>query len=111
MPFDISGVLYWVGTAGGTRGYVNPHGKADRAVAARSETGQDDPSHCVAHEPFPGNNYAQGMASGEPWISVDLGAARRLTVDHFCFRLDHNGVDGYAPHNWRIETMVRRGRV
>jgi hypothetical protein len=38
------------------------------------------------------------------WMSVDLGAGRRLAPDHYCLRSDgtHSGSD-YKPRRWRLE--------
>ena len=100
--FDTNGVLYHIGTAGGTEAYRNPH-EAGRVVAALSSIGDGtngSPEKFVQHQhSSPVYNYTEN----EPgqWMSVDLGEGRSLRPNHYCLR--HSGQDNYMLRNWRLE--------
>jgi hypothetical protein len=59
------------------------------------------PSRVVQHVPDGKHNYTGNVPNS--WMSVDLGAARRLAVDHYCLRhgYKHNG--SQMLRNWRLE--------
>jgi hypothetical protein len=100
-PFDTAGVLHWIGTGEGARAYANPHGADGGVVAAMSSIEEGDPLYFVQQVNTTNcNNYTNQIPNA--WMSVDLGAARRLAVDHYCLR--HGGEDGwYMLRNWRLE--------
>jgi hypothetical protein len=102
-PFDTDGVLHWIGTGEGERAYANPHGADGGVVAALSSIGggtNGDPLRFVQH--VHDGNYNCTDNTPNSWMSVDLGATRRLAVDHYCLR--HDRVNGsYMLRNWRLE--------
>jgi hypothetical protein len=106
-PFDTNGVLYWIGTGEGTRAYANPHGKDGGVVAAMSsiQDGHGAAPRFIQHAvDCQAGGYSGYNISGSidnSWMSVDLGPARRLAVDHYCLRHDQNA--GYPLQNWRLE--------
>jgi hypothetical protein len=107
-PFeDTAGVLYWIGTAEGTRSYMNPHklgeelGGRGGVVAAMSSLGNGTFGY-VAH--FVGRTGTYNRTDDEPnsWMSVDLGVGRALAVDHYCLRHGYDTAR-YWLRNWRLE--------
>ena len=111
-PFDTNGVLYHLGTGGGTREYENPH-RSGEVVAALSSLSQmsgheGDPEvvrerfvlHSLEHDR--GNYKGLCYTDGEPnsWMSVDLGAGRSLVPDFYCLR-GGNGV--FHLRTWMLQ--------
>jgi hypothetical protein len=47
-------------------------------------------------------NYNYTHDAPNSWMSVDLGPARRLAVDHYCLRHGNRNSD-YVLRNWRLE--------
>jgi hypothetical protein len=99
-PFDTDGVLYWIGTGEGAGPYANPHGADGGVVAAMSSIcpKYGDPLRFVQHG-HDGRNATNDAPNS--WMSVDLGATRRLAVDHYCLR--HSGLASDMLRNWRLE--------
>jgi hypothetical protein len=101
--FDTAGVLYHIATEGGTSPWVNPHA-AGRVVASLSSKGYgvDDASFvqygvCRAH-------YTKSQPNS--WMAVDLGAGRRLAVNHYALRYGSPSVArvcAYALRNWELQ--------
>jgi hypothetical protein len=104
-PFDTNGVLHWIGTGEGVRAYANPHGAEGAVVAAMSTIGHlaNDPLRFVQHvHDGKLSNFTKNVPNS--WMSVDLGAARRLVVDHYCLR--HGYGSGISIlRNWRLEGL------
>eukprot|EP01047_Picozoa_sp_COSAG01_P002570 COSAG01_NODE_68_length_28978_cov_182.027777_31_plen_523_part_00 len=98
--FDEAGVLHFIATEGGTSPYVNPH-TAGRVVASCS-------SECT--EAHTVDRFVAGPYEGEfatannpnSWVAVDLGAGRRLTVNHYALR---HGVRYHTNclRNWELQ--------
>ena len=97
--FDENGVLYRIGTQGGTRNYQNPHTSGDVVVSWSSiQSGTVDlfVQHRHAN---PVVCYTTKVANS--WMQVDLGQNRTLRPTYYCLRTDKN--INYALRNWRLE--------
>ena len=97
--FDEFGVLYQIGTAGGTREYQNPHVSGDVQVTSSSlSSGKIE--HFVAHSSPNSDTYTKNIHKSR--FMVDLKEHRRLQVTHYCLR--HGYSRGYDRlQNWRLE--------
>ena len=103
-PFDKNGVLYYLGTKGGTCAYQNPHTAgevfAKMSSVASNSLSYGAPHRFVQHAIGEGSNYTNN--DGNSWMSVDLGAGRSLVPNHYCLRhWDH--ANNQALRNWRFE--------
>ena len=97
--FDTNGVLYHIGTAGGTLFYQNPHTAGD-VVVSWSSVGEGSVDHFVQHRhASPVASYTNNVVNS--WMQVDLGPDRSLRPTHYCLR--HDATNGHAPMNWRLE--------
>jgi hypothetical protein len=100
--FDERGVLFHLGTKGGTQPYANPHGGDSGVVASMSSVDSNfgDPKkltehrHCSEFYKFTEDKPGQ-------WAAVDLGASHRLVLDHYALRHDKAGY-GYL-RSWTLE--------
>ena len=98
-PFDTNGVLFHLGTAGGTRAYQNPHA-AGAVVASMSSIHDGDPPRFVEHtHASPVHNYTKNVAAS--WMAVDLKAAR-LVPNHYALRSGMQSGNNQLRH-WRLE--------
>jgi E3 ubiquitin-protein ligase HECTD1 len=97
--FDQNGLLYYIGSAGGTRGYVNPH-----VVVTWSSIGigglLGGRREYFVNNRFNNLNCFTSNQAGS-WMMVDLGATRRISPNHYSLRHDR-GLDGYL-RNWVLE--------
>jgi hypothetical protein len=101
--FDQNGLLYYIGSAGGTRGYVNPHVSGDVVVTWSS-------IYSGHVEYFVNNqfNNLQSLTTGtvvSDWMMVDLGAYRRISPNHYSLR-HGNKYASYFLRNWVLEGKV-----
>eukprot|EP01047_Picozoa_sp_COSAG01_P011117 COSAG01_NODE_485_length_16397_cov_48.193827_10_plen_594_part_00 len=98
--FDTAGVLYHIATEGGTSAWVNPH-TAGRVVASLSSRG----SYLSAAASFVqhgGVSTLWTQDKSNSWMAVDLGAERRLAVNHYALR--HGGAGGnFVLRNWELQ--------
>jgi len=100
--FDERGVLFHLGTKGGTQPYANPHGGDSGVVASMSSVGgnSSDPKRLTEHRHGSAVlNYT--IDSPGQWAAVDLGASHRLVLDHYALRADENS--GYHMLSWILE--------
>jgi len=98
--FDNGGVLYHIGTEGGTSAWVNPH-DAGRVVASWSGDNTGAAKNIV-NGPGPEHfmkNYTADVANS--WVAVDLGATRSLVVEHYALR--HSKDNGHELRNWELQ--------
>ena len=104
----MDGVLFHIGTNGGTRQYVNPHTAGD-VVASWSSIGEGTVDMFVQHthnnqfgtRQVHVNSYTHNTPNS--WMQVDLGENRALRPTHYCLR---HGYENYHQHilrNWRLE--------
>lgn len=109
--FDTNGVLYYIGTSGGTRPYVNPHLRGE-VLAKWSSVGAGSVEYFVNHA-YPSDEgsytksrvrYGYDFANEESceWMMVDLGVSRRLTANYYTLRHDKNANIGYM-RDWVLE--------
>lgn len=99
--FDTNGVLYYFGTAGGTRTYVNPHSSGD-VVASWSGVAHGQEKNFVDH--FPAKNGSNYTSSNDfQWMMVDLGQGRALMVTRYTLSHSHDAGMGHELRNWRFE--------
>ena len=100
--FDTNGVLYHIGTAGGTQEYQNPC-MSQRVVAQTSDgTGSStsDTSLFVQHHHDQHiSNHTEN--SENAWMAVDLGEGRTLRPNHYCLRGDRHYHNNFQ--NWHLE--------
>ena len=97
--FDENGVLYRIGTQGGTRNYQNPHTSGDVVVSWSSiENGTVDlfVQHRHANSV---QSYTTNVANS--WMQVDLGQNRTLRPTYYCLRNEQSVSD--VLRNWRLE--------
>jgi hypothetical protein len=100
--FDERGVLFHLGTKGGTQPYANPHGGDSGVVASMSSEwndGDSDPKRLTEHRHGSAvYNYTENKPG--QWAAVDLGASHRLVLDHYALRNDQNS---YYLRSWTLE--------
>jgi hypothetical protein len=98
-PFDKNGVLYWIGSRGGTRPYANPHESGDVVVTfSRRGTGKE--SHFVQHV-----NSSQDCHTDDEkfsWMQVDLGPSRSLRPNYYCLRHGLR-LNEYCLRSWQLQ--------
>ena len=100
-PFDKNGVLYHIGTAGGTRTYQNPHDTGD-VVASLSQIGAGRLGLFVQHEARQGKELYHRTDDSHPaWMAVDL-KTYRLVPSYYALR---HGRDNqmYVLRNWDLQ--------
>jgi hypothetical protein len=96
--FDQNGLLYYIGSAGGTRGYVNPHVSGD-VVVTWSSIGRGQVEYFVNNQYNNQNIYTNNVAGS--WMMVDLGDTRRISPNHYSLRNDNNFE--HDLRNWVLE--------
>ena len=97
--FDTNGVLYHIGTVGGTLFYQNPH-TAGFVVVSWSSVSGGSVDHFVQHRhASPVRSFTSNSANS--WMQVDLGPDRSLRPTHYCLRHDANV--HCALRSWRLE--------
>jgi len=103
IPFvpteEFNGVLYYIGTAGGSRPYVNPCESGDIAVEW-SSIHNGEVANFVQH------TYSKKWAytKSEPytWMLVDLGHRRSLIPTAYSLRHGYNN-NRYCLRNWELQ--------
>jgi hypothetical protein len=103
--FDDQGVLYCIGTSGGTRKYTNPHSSGEvRASMSSLEEGNSmlgRPSRFLTHH-HDGRIGNCTDVEQSPWMAVDLGEGRTLVTNHYALR--HGAPTGRNTLcNWKLE--------
>lgn len=103
--FDENGTLCWMGTAGKTRPYVNPH-NGGQVVAAMSSVYKGNADAIANNLPSPGAVYSDNV--DKSWARVDLGENVYLMPDYYTIR--HGASSrGNALRNWKLQAKVREG--
>jgi hypothetical protein len=105
--FDTNGVLFYIGTVGGTSEYANPHSSFDSTAIAKlssvlnnSET-NGTPDRFVMHSHDGSSPNVTKDETGQ-WMSIDLGKGCSLVPNHYCLR--HGRRNGAARlRSWRLE--------
>lgn len=98
--FDERGVLFHLGTKGGTQPYANPHGGDSGVVASMSSVRDGaDPKRLTEHRH---GSAVFNQTDNKPgqWAAVDLGASHRLVLDHYALRNDQ---DNEYLRSWILE--------
>lgn len=99
--FDKNGALYFIGTAGGTRAYINPHVSGDVVVTWSSK-------YAGEYHYFVENEYNKLACatnnSTNAYMMVDLGASRRIALNYYSLRHD-NYAHWYRRH-WNLEGKI-----
>jgi hypothetical protein len=115
-PFDKNGVLYYLGTKGGTREYQNPHTAGEVVAKMSSIANNNGPEH-GAPERFVQHavHWGRGMRYGagrnltddlpNSWMSVDLGEGRTLVPNDYCLR-HWEQHSSHALRTWRFEGSI-----
>ena len=99
--FDTNGVLYYIGTCGGTRAYQNPH-VAGHVAVTWSSVGGGPVEGFVQNRRNHLNAYTINQANS--WMQVDL-RDWKVRPTRYSLRHGHNG-DGHALRNWRLEGSI-----
>jgi hypothetical protein len=98
---DTDGVLFWLGTHGGTHQYQNPH-ESNQVVAELSTKGGwgGSPEVFVNHGQPTMPNGTKNVPHS--WMSVDFGKGRTFQVEYYALR---HGMDHGGSHMkfWRLE--------
>ena len=92
-------MLHYIGTAAGTRPYVNPHSSADVVASISHPLGYASwatPERFVQHK-WDGNYHCTADVPDSS-MSVDLGADRSVVPSHYCLRHGKN-----ALRNWELQ--------
>jgi hypothetical protein len=97
--FDQNGLLFYIGSAGGTRGYMNPHVSGDVVVTWSSIASNCRVEYFVNNQ-F-NNEYSHTTDVPGSWMMVDLGATRRISPKYYSLRHDYCG--GGFLRNWVLE--------
>jgi hypothetical protein len=101
--FDTNGVLYHLGTMGGTAEYMNPHlsGQVEAtmsSVANQSQVERFTQHNCtMAEKQF---NYTGSIRWS--WMAVDLLKGRSLHPVAYCLRSDSH-VNGHKLRDWELQ--------
>ncbi len=82
-PFDQNGILYWIGTKGNAREYVNPLSSGEINVTLSCKWYGTDVAKFVEHNPL---SLVFDPNCPCSWIEVDLGVDRRLLPTYYCLR-------------------------
>jgi hypothetical protein len=101
--FDENGVLYYIGTGGGTHPYRNPHESGD-VVCIWSSIENGPVSHFVSRE----SQYSYTHDLAGSWMMLDLGEGRRLTPTHYTLRHGFANAS-FCLRHWRLEGRVCGG--
>ena len=101
-PFDQGGLLYWLGTNGGTAVYRNPH--LSGAVTVTMSTCSTSPHMFVDH--VPDRSYCMTTDRVQQWICVDIGPNRLLHPTGYCLRTAKG--DTWKLRNWDLQARADR---
>lgn len=82
-PFDENGVLYWIGSNGKEREYINPYTSRDVNVTLSCKWYATDAAVYVENKPLRLIHDANYPCS---WIEIDLGREKQLIPNHYCLR-------------------------
>jgi hypothetical protein len=94
-------LLYYIGCAGGTRGYVNPHVSGD-VVVTWSSINAGQVEYFVNNQY--NNQYSYTSNAPGSWMMVDLGATRRISPNYYSLRHEKN--NNFYLRNWVLEGKV-----
>ena len=83
-PFDENGVMYWLGTQGGEREYINPHVSGKVHVQTSSKWYASDAAIYVESHLKKLPKYDRNRPCS--WLEVDLGLERKLIPNYYCLR-------------------------
>jgi hypothetical protein len=97
--FDQAGVLNHIGTAGGTRAWVNPCSSGDVSVAWSSVENGWQEQFVSKWDWQAEESYTLDQPNS--WMRVDLGATRSLAVRHYALRHECHG--DCALRNWELQ--------
>lgn len=83
-PFDANGVLYYLGTRGGTQPYTNPHA-ANIVMVTFISCANGERANFVDHKQ---NVPIKCFTNNTPgsWMCLDLGVGKSLIVNYYCLR-------------------------
>jgi hypothetical protein len=96
--FDGKGLLYWIGTQGGTSSYFNPH-KAGFVYASLSSIHKGVPDNIVEHTNSGIPCYTKNEQMS--WVQVDLGRHRKFLPNYYTIR--HGALGrGHAVRTWDL---------
>jgi hypothetical protein len=100
--FDQNGLLYYIGSAGDTRAYVNPHASGD-VVVTWSSICEGPVEYFVNNQFNNQNSYTSNVAGS--WMMVDLGGTRRISPNYYSLRHGLRNTNS-CLRNWVLEGKV-----
>jgi hypothetical protein len=109
-PFDRGGAMYFIATGAwnGHKEYTNPHTSGE-VVIKMSSVYRGGPENIVEHNPSTDEHsgvtqFKMNCTENQKksWVSIDIGAARRLVLKHYSFRHGNHDGDG-RMRNWRVQ--------
>eukprot|EP01043_Picozoa_sp_COSAG02_P009259 COSAG02_NODE_312_length_24941_cov_60.672611_7_plen_527_part_00 len=97
--FDQAGVLNHIGTAGGTRAWVNPCSSGVSVAWSSVKSGPEE--QLVSKWDWQAEGSYTDDQPNPSWMRVDLGATRSLAVHHYALR--HSAYSRGALRNWELQ--------
>ena len=93
------GLLEHIGRLGGTAPYSNPH-ILSLVVATRSSNASGRAVDFVGRE----KKVSYTDNSPQSWMAVDIGATRRLQINHYCLRHGRSSYDNCCVlRHWELQ--------
>jgi len=102
--FDENGVMYWLGTRGKTKPYVNPCTDTSLVIATESHSQYGTGLVAFGRESGISNYAHQSNTNGTPmWFQIEF---KSITVcpSYYSIRTDFNA--NHAIRNWKLEGSI-----
>ena len=93
------GILYFIGTKGGTDAYENPQKTGAVTVRASSKSGAWEDHRVVQHEHDGNSNCTENISNS--WVMVVLKA--KAVVTHYCLRHGARYSGSYRLRSWELQ--------
>ena len=106
---ELSGVLYYLGTAAGTQEYSNPHSSGQVVAAASSGASGNQVPEQFVQRPIRVDNAPSSSWSNhtkdtvDSWMSLDLGHNRELLLTHYSMQHGSFKAHMYACIDWELQ--------
>lgn len=103
--FDREGLLYWIGTAEGTREFENPVERGDIRIHLSSQAKGSSPTSVCASQLPPIGESVFTENEQNACLLVDIGAGRFLRPTAYCLRHDMQSPRGVLRY-WMLQGSV-----